>query len=63
MLSILEELKIIPEIHPFHKMVKFRNLIVHRYEYVDAEILYNIIIKRLSDFELFADLITRLDFA
>jgi uncharacterized protein YutE (UPF0331/DUF86 family) len=59
MLSILEELEVIPDKHPFHKMVKFRNLIVHRYEYVDAEILYGIIKKRLSDFEQFADLINK----
>ena len=59
MLSILEKLRIIPEKHPFHKMVKFRNLVVHRYEYVDAEILYGIINKNLSDFEQFSDLIKK----
>jgi uncharacterized protein YutE (UPF0331/DUF86 family) len=57
MLSILKKLDIIPDKHPFHKMVQFRNLIVHRYEYVDAEILYGIIKKNLSDFDRFADLI------
>jgi len=59
MLSFLEKAGIIPDKHPFHKMVKFRNLVVHRYEYVDAEILYGIIKKNLSDFEHFADLIKK----
>jgi uncharacterized protein YutE (UPF0331/DUF86 family) len=59
MLSFLEKSGIIPDKHPFHKMVKFRNLVVHRYEYVDAEILYGIIKKNLSEFEQFADFIKK----
>jgi len=55
MLEILEKLGIIPHEHPYHKMVQFRNLIVHRYEYIDAEILYGIIKKNLPDFEVYAD--------
>jgi len=59
MLNILEELNIIPHDHPYHKMVQFRNLIVHRYEYVDAEILYGIVKKNLSDFDMFAEQISK----
>ena len=32
-------------------MVQFRNFIVHRYEYIEPSILYDIVSNRLSDFE------------
>jgi uncharacterized protein YutE (UPF0331/DUF86 family) len=35
------------------KMSKFRNIIVHNYEKVDAEIVVGILKKNLSDFEAF----------
>jgi len=35
------------------KMAKFRNIIVHQYEEVDAEIVTSILKKHLSDFEKF----------
>jgi uncharacterized protein YutE (UPF0331/DUF86 family) len=37
----------------YHKMVQFRNFIVHRYEQVDVDILANMVNRHLSDFELF----------
>ncbi len=40
---------------PYHRMVQFRNFIVHNYEQVDDAILVSIINRRLSDFERFRD--------
>jgi uncharacterized protein YutE (UPF0331/DUF86 family) len=37
------------------KMAKFRNIIVHQYEEVDAEIVITILKKHLSDFERFKE--------
>lgn len=37
------------------KMVKFRNIIVHQYEEVDAEIVVVILQKHLTDFEKFKE--------
>ncbi len=39
----------------YHKMVQFRNFMVHRYEHVDTAILINIVNHHLNDFELFRD--------
>jgi uncharacterized protein YutE (UPF0331/DUF86 family) len=39
----------------YRQMVRFRNIIVHRYEHVDIKILVDIINHRLSDFEQFRD--------
>lgn len=39
----------------YHKMVQFRNFMVHRYEHVDSAILINIIDHHLTDFERFRD--------
>jgi len=36
-------------------MIRFRNFIVHRYEYVDINILFNIVTKKLHYFEHFVD--------
>jgi uncharacterized protein YutE (UPF0331/DUF86 family) len=35
------------------KMVKFRNLIVHNYDKIEAEIIVGVLKKNLSDFEAF----------
>jgi len=37
----------------YPEMMKFRNFIVHRYEKVDIEIVYNILHNKLSAFESF----------
>ena len=37
------------------KMAKFRNILVHQYESVDAEIVVLILKRHLSDFEAFRD--------
>jgi len=41
------------------KMAKFRNIVVHQYETVDAEIVVLILRKHLDDFQLFSDAIAR----
>lgn len=37
------------------KMAKFRNIVVHQYEAVDAEIVVLVLRKHLEDFTLFSD--------
>jgi len=39
------------------KMAKFRNIVVHQYEEVDAEIVIFILKKHLGDFERFKEAI------
>lgn len=41
------------------KMAKFRNIVVHQYEAVDAEIVVLILKRHLSDFDLFTDVVAR----
>lgn len=38
-------------------MASFRNMLVHRYEKTDNEVIFGIFRKRLNDFELFIGLI------
>ena len=54
--EILAEQGIIPEplIPTLRKMVQFRNRLVHLYWEVDAEIIYEILQKNLTDFDIFA---------
>ena len=49
----LVELKVIATCDPYVDMVKFRNLIVHRYEIIESELLYTIASNKLTDFERF----------
>jgi uncharacterized protein YutE (UPF0331/DUF86 family) len=39
----------------YAKMVQFRNLVVHRYEHIDVEILADIVNTRLADFDAFRE--------
>lgn len=41
------------------KMAKFRNIVVHQYEAVDAEIVVLVLRKHLVDFQFFAETITK----
>ncbi|MBI5655596.1 MAG: DUF86 domain-containing protein [Geobacter sp.] len=41
------------------KMAKFRNIVVHQYEAVDAEIVVLILQRHLDDFRFFSDAIAR----
>jgi uncharacterized protein YutE (UPF0331/DUF86 family) len=40
---------------PYHRMVQFRNFIVHHYDQVDIDILVEIVNRHLSDVERFRD--------
>ncbi|SPF46969.1 putative toxin-antitoxin system, antitoxin component [Syntrophobacter sp. SbD1] len=58
--SILREYGVIPEDHllTFQTMASFRNMLVHRYEAIDDELVFGIFIKHLGDFDLFIRLVT-----
>ncbi len=58
--TILREHDIIPEDHllTFQRMASFRNMLVHRYESIDDELVFGIFNKHLSDFDLFIRLVT-----
>ncbi|MHC1727775.1 MAG: DUF86 domain-containing protein [Syntrophobacteraceae bacterium] len=58
--SILREHDIIPEKHllTFQRMASFRNILVHRYENIDDELVFGIFTKHLGDFDLFIRLVT-----
>jgi uncharacterized protein YutE (UPF0331/DUF86 family) len=49
----LQELGILASRPEYEEMVKFRNFIVHRYERIDLEIIYNILKNKLSLFREF----------
>lgn len=51
----LQEMRILRPNAEYANMVKFRNLIVHRYERIDPEIVYSIIKNKLSLFEAFIE--------
>lgn len=51
----LHELKILSDASKYEEMVRFRNFIVHRYEKIDLEVLYNIVSKMLPLFHQFVD--------
>ena len=54
-LEQLESIGVIGSAEDYKNMVRFRNLIVHRYENIDPEILFDIISKRLEDYERFIE--------
>lgn len=58
--NILREHEIIDADHlpAFQNMASFRNMLAHRYETVDDELVFGIFKKRLDDFELFIALVT-----
>jgi uncharacterized protein YutE (UPF0331/DUF86 family) len=49
------EIGVLKSAETYSKMIGFRNLIVHRYEYVDTQVLAEIMNQHLGDFELFRD--------
>ncbi len=49
----LVDLKVLKSSQPYVDMVRFRNLIVHQYEEVDPEIIFNIATKKLENFRQF----------
>ena len=57
---VLHENGVIPKAHlaSFQNMASFRNMLVHRYEKTDNEVVYGIFKKHLDDFDLFIRLVT-----
>jgi len=53
--QILKEHGIMSEkdLPTFQNMASFRNMLVHRYETIDEELVFGLFKKRLDDFELF----------
>ncbi len=51
----LEKIQAIKSFSKYADMIRFRNFVVHRYESIDTEILFNIITNKLSDFRSFVD--------
>jgi uncharacterized protein YutE (UPF0331/DUF86 family) len=49
------QLGILARYEAYHRMVQFRNFIVHHYERIDTAILANIVNQRLGDIERFRD--------
>ena len=58
---ILEENGVIPSgfAEKFVKMIRFRNILVHSYVELDVSKVYSFLQKRLGDFELFIECITK----
>jgi len=61
LLMILSEKQVIPEetLSTFQNMASFRNMLVHRYETIDPELVFGFFSKHLGDFDLFAALISQ----
>lgn len=59
--QILKEQGVLSEryLPTFQNMASFRNMLVHRYESIDDELVFNIFKKRLDDFALFAKLVVK----
>ena len=51
----LVELRVIKSAKPYTNMVKFRNIILHQYEEIDPEIIFNIAKNELDAFRQFRD--------
>lgn len=51
----LEKIQAIKAYSKYADMIRFRNFVVHRYENIDTEILFNIIANKLNDFRAFID--------
>jgi uncharacterized protein YutE (UPF0331/DUF86 family) len=59
LLLILTEHEILPReyLSVFQNMASFRNMLVHRYENIDDELVFGFFKKKLEDFDLFMTLI------
>lgn len=55
----LQEIGILKDADRYAEMVRFRNFIVHRYEQIDAEIVYGLARNKLDRFRDFTDEIRR----
>lgn len=50
-LEVIESLGVIASASPYKPMVQFRNIVVHRYENVDNDIIVGILKRNLDDFD------------
>ena len=59
--TILEEHGVLPadQLPLFQNMASFRNVLVHRYESVDDELVFGIFKNRLGDFDRFIELVSQ----
>ena len=59
--QILKEHGIMSEkdLPTFQNMASFRNMLVHRYETIDEELVFGLFKKRLDDFELFIRMVVK----
>lgn len=48
-------LGVLSGIEPYREMVGFRNMVVHRYDRIDSNVLVDIVNNHLTDFDLFRD--------
>lgn len=57
--QVLTENNVMPEqdLKAFQNMASFRNMLVHRYEKIEDEVVYGLFKKRLGDFYLFISVI------
>ena len=51
----IEQIGVIKSAKYYSDMIKFRNMVVHRYENIDPIILFDIITNRLDDYRKFID--------
>ncbi len=47
------------QVTPFQDMASYRNMLVHRYEKIDNQLVFSIFKKHLDDFEIFISLVTQ----
>jgi uncharacterized protein YutE (UPF0331/DUF86 family) len=57
----LEKLGVIKSAQSYGNMIKFRNILVHQYEEIDPEIVFNIAKNQLDSFRLFRDEIDKIE--
>ncbi len=55
----LVELGVIQSAEPYAEIIRFRNFIVHQYEEIDSDILFDIVKTRLGAFRQFRDEVDR----
>lgn len=55
------QLGVLSDNQAYHKMVQFRNFVVHRYERIDAGILADMVNNRLHDFVFFREEVLHYD--
>lgn len=52
-IELCHTLGALSKVEPYRRMVGFRNLVVHRYEFVDLAVLADVVNNQLEDFDAF----------